>query len=72
MKKRTLLILGGLLLVVIVSGAVLKRKSIMKIMSGKTSKSAYADIKVESKTMPAIYQELVNKSDPFTLYSRND
>src|SRR5215217_5901252 len=72
MKKRTLLILSALLLVAIVSGAVLKRKTIAKVMMGRTSKSPYANIKVESKTMPDIYQELVNKSDPFSLYGRND
>src|ERR1700704_5798655 len=72
MKKRTLLILA-LVVVVLGSGAFLMRKKITKVLAGGgKSKNVYANIKLESTTMPAIYQELVNKSNPFSLYGRND
>lgn len=36
------------------------------------AKSAYANLKIESTTMPEIYQEIIRESDPFTLYGRNN
>jgi len=73
MKKRTILILLALVVVVLGSSAFLMRKKIVKVIAGGgKSKNVYANIKRESKTMPAIYHELLDKSDPFTLYGRND
>src|SRR4030095_3538229 len=73
MKKRTILILLALVVVVTGSSAFLMRKKITKVLAGGgKSKNVYANIKLESKTMPAIYHELLDKSNPFTLYGRND
>jgi hypothetical protein len=67
MKKRRILILA-LIAVVAVVGVVSAGMYKMKMKS----KSAYADLKIESTTMPAIYHEIVQESNPFTLYGRND
>ncbi|MFI5135513.1 MAG: hypothetical protein ACHQD9_06645, partial [Chitinophagales bacterium] len=72
MKKRTLFISLALAVIVIGCSAFLLRKKIAKVFSGTTSKNVYASIKLESTTMPAIYNELVAKSNPFTLYGRNN
>ena len=64
-KKVLFISLAAMLVIVIFASA--------KIYEKKTkSKSAYAGLKIESKTMPAIYHEIVEKSNPFTLYGRND
>ncbi|MBA3647344.1 MAG: CRTAC1 family protein [Chitinophagales bacterium] len=72
MKKRTLLIVLVLVLIALGSSAFLMRKKITKVFTAGKSKSPYANIKIESSTMPAIYTELIDKSNPFTLYGRND
>src|SRR4030095_16151316 len=65
MKKcRLILVISVVLVILVVSLAFFKMKT--------KAKNAYANIKIESTSMPAIYHELVEKSDPFTLYGRND
>lgn len=62
-KGRLILLVLAVLVVLLGSFAFYKLKV--------KSKSVYAGIKVESNTMPEIYQEMVNKSNPFTSYGRN-
>src|SRR4026208_685725 len=73
MKKRTVLLILALFIVAIACSAFLMRKKITRVLAGGgKSKNVYAHIKLESTTMPGIYHEMVNKSDPFSLYGRND
>jgi NAD(P)-dependent dehydrogenase (short-subunit alcohol dehydrogenase family) len=65
MKKGSLIILISAAVIFIAGGFV--------IFKMKTKdKSAYANLKIESTTMPEIYHEMVQESDPFKLYGRNN
>ncbi|MEO5673410.1 MAG: hypothetical protein ABIQ74_02070, partial [Chitinophagales bacterium] len=72
MNKRTLLIFLALIVVVLGSSAFLMRKKIVKALGGNKSKEVYSEIKYESKTMPEIYHEVVDGTNPFLVYGRND
>ncbi|HRI22997.1 MAG TPA: hypothetical protein PLA68_18690, partial [Panacibacter sp.] len=67
MKRLTIFLIAGL---VIIAGA---GSVYYKMKKAKTAlpQNALANIKIESKTMPAIYQEMVEKSPLFT-YERNN
>lgn len=67
MKKRRVLLIALIAVIAVVS---VVSAGIYKMKF--KSKSAYADLSIESTTMPAIYHEIVKESDPFTLYGRNN
>lgn len=72
MANKKLIIAGVILLIGAAGAAYYYKKSNKTVKNFMKSENVYANIKLTSSTMPEIYHEIVEKSDPFTLYSRND